>query len=143
MIAKNNDFATILKQSGYSVTIPRKTVYDALSAHAVLTMAELQRACPAVNRASIYRTVELFEKLSIVKRIYTGWKYRIELGEAFHDHHHHITCSRCSRYTRLADDPALEQALQQLAAKSRYTMTSHELEMQGICSACQTTWPSA
>lgn len=138
MIAKNNDFATILRQSGYSVTLPRKTVYDALSAHAVLTMAELVQACPAINRASVYRAVELFEKLSIVKRIYTGWKYRIELGEAFHDHHHHITCSRCSRYVRLEEDTELEKALQRLAAKSQYVMTGHELEMHGICSTCQT-----
>jgi Fe2+ or Zn2+ uptake regulation protein len=86
-------FEKSLKQAGVSLTKPRQVVFKGLQHHKSLTMAELVAACTGVDRASVYRTTELFERLGIIIRIPNGWKYRLELGEAFHEHHHHATCS--------------------------------------------------
>ncbi|QQS19721.1 transcriptional repressor [Candidatus Saccharibacteria bacterium] len=131
-------FETALKQNNLSLTKPRQAVFEALQHHKSLTMAELVAACPGVNRASVYRTSEVFERLGIIMRIPTGWKYRLELGEAFHEHHHHATCSACGASIALPEDLALEKRLRDLAARRNFTLISHQIELTGHCDACVT-----
>lgn len=119
------------------MTKPRQAVFEALQHHQSLTMSELVAACPDIDRASVYRTAEVFERLGVVVRIPTGWKYRLELGEAFHEHHHHATCSNCGASIALPEDPALEKRLHELAKRRSFTLTSHQIELNGLCEACQ------
>jgi Fe2+ or Zn2+ uptake regulation protein len=130
-------FEKTLKQHQLSLTKPRQAVFAALQHHKSLPMSELVRSCSAVDRASVYRTCETFEKLGIIVRIPTGWKYRLELGEAFHEHHHHATCSTCGASIALPEDPALERRLQDLAHRRNFTLTSHQIELTGLCETCQ------
>lgn len=122
----------------YSLTRPRRVVFDALSDTVPLTMQELVAACsPSIDRASIYRTVSLYEQLGIVHRILRGWKYTLELSDAFQHHHHHMHCTRCGRTLTLPEDQQLEVRLRRLAAANGFTPHSHSLEISGICSDCQ------
>lgn len=130
-------FVQSLKAAGQSLTRPRQLVFDALQHHRSLTMHELTKACAGVDRASVYRTVELFEKLGIIVRIPTGWKYRLELGEAFHEHHHHATCRVCGASIALPEDAELEKRLEKLAAQRHFTLESHQIELTGTCEACR------
>ena len=130
-------FEKSLKQAGVSLTKPRQVVFKGLQHHKSLTMAELVAACTGVDRASVYRTTELFERLGIIIRIPNGWKYRLELGEAFHEHHHHATCSSCGASIALPEDPALEKRLQTLAKRRNFTLTTHQIELTGTCESCQ------
>lgn len=132
-----NIFENALKQNHISLTKPRQAVFDALQHHKSLSMAELVSACSDVDRASVYRTTDTFEKLGIIMRIPTGWKYRLELGEAFHEHHHHATCSQCGASIALPEDSALEKRLRHLAARRNFTLTSHQIELTGLCETCQ------
>ena len=126
-----------LRAAHQSLTKPRQTVFNALQHHRSLTMHELVAACAHVNRASVYRTVELFETLGIVSRIPNGWKYRLELGEKFLDHHHHATCSNCGASIALPEDKILEMHLQALAARKNFALHSHQIELIGLCQSCQ------
>lgn len=130
-------FEKVLSEHGQSLTKPRQTVFDALQHHKSLTMTELLQACKKVDRASVYRTVTLYEKLGIIVRIPNGWKYRLELGEAFLEHHHHASCRRCGASIALPEDEALEQKLQELAARRSFQLESHQIELVGLCEACQ------
>lgn len=130
-------FEKFLRANKLSLTKPRQAVFDALQHHKSLTMAELVAACPGVDRASVYRTSEVFESLQVIVRIPTGWKYRLELGEAFHEHHHHATCSSCGASIALPEDPALEKRLQALAKRRNFTLTTHQIELTGTCESCQ------
>ena len=132
-----NVFEKALKKNRVSLTKPRQAVFNALQHHRSFTMAELIAACPGIDRASVYRTSELFEKLGILVRIPHGWKYRLELGEAFHEHHHHATCATCGASIALPEDPALETRLHELAARRHFTLTSHQIELTGTCAACR------
>gem|GEM_PF-172300 len=85
-----------LKSHGYSVTKSRKTVFMALLDREPQSIAELTKIVgDTTDRASIYRTLELFESLNIVERLPIGWKHKFELSDAFTTHHHHATCIRC------------------------------------------------
>lgn len=126
-----------LKDHGYSVTSVRTAVFAALSNKEPIEMQELIVILPQVDRASIYRTVALFEKLGIVQRLQIGWKYKLELSDTFSYHHHHLTCRECGTVVSLREDPMLEANLQALAGEYGYKDLAHQLEISGLCPTCQ------
>lgn len=99
-------------------------------------MHELVAHCPDVDRATLYRNIELFEELGIVRRLQIGWKYRLELADSFVHHHHHMTCSACGVVIALAEDSELERRLLSLADGFGFTAQDHQLEIRGLCQAC-------
>jgi Fur family ferric uptake transcriptional regulator len=125
-----------LKAARQSLTKPRRVVFESMQHQEPMTMHELVTSCANVDRASVYRTITLFEQLNIVQRLQTGWKYKLELSDAFHAHHHHATCLHCGAVIPLPEDVALESQLQRLAAGHQFKLQSHQLELSGICQEC-------
>ncbi len=137
MIEPMQQLAKTLKDSGQSLTNPRKTVFEALLDSEPVTMQELVHACPAIGETSVYRTIDVFTRLGIVQRIQIGWKYKIELSGEFQDHHHHLTCQRCGKVIPFEEDPKLEKYLETIAMQNDFEMRDHMLEIQGLCSSCR------
>lgn len=138
MIAEIPTIATILKQRGHSVTKARQHVFTALTDSGPITMAQLvNKVHSRVDRASVYRAVELFEKLGIVNRLQIGWKYKLELSDLFTEHHHHATCMQCGSVISLEEDPQLEQGIRRLAQAAGFASKSHTLEIKGLCATCK------
>lgn len=133
-----DDLGAILKRGGYSLTKARKTVFDLLRNEDAQTMRVIvQRARGGIDRATIYRTVELFEELGIVHRVNIGWKYKIELSDVFLDHHHHFYCTNCGNTFNLKSSSMLETMIDSLTSKEGFSPRWHQLEMYGLCPACQ------
>lgn len=137
MSDSNEQLAKALRKHNQSVTQARQTVFAALQDKEPQTMSEVVVACPSIDRASVYRTISLFESLSIVRRLQIGWKYKLELTDAFHHHHHHLSCMRCGAIVSLPENPRIETWLRQLATENGYAMEDHQLEIQGVCSRCK------
>ena len=138
MTEPDQQFKTVLKTWAYSLTKTRQAVFKALQDKEPQTMHEIIMACNGqTDRASVYRTILLFEKLGIVQRLQIGWKYKLELSDRFHRHHHHMTCQNCSQTYALPADQKLEARLRQLAYKQNFRMTGHQLEIHGVCDNCQ------
>lgn len=130
----------ILKDNAYSLTKPRQLVCELLHGQDPQSMRELSsRAAGRIDRASLYRTIALFEKLGIVQRIYIGWKYKIELSDIFTHHHHHISCLKCGKIVAITEEDKIEQLIADLAAKHNFTAQNHQLEIRGLCPDCQAT----
>lgn len=101
-------------------------------------MQKVVQACfGKADRASVYRTIALFEQLGIVQRLQIGWKYKLELSDDFHQHHHHLTCLQCGAIRPLNEDPRLEKRLALLAEAQDFLMVNHQLEIQGVCKNCR------
>lgn len=132
-----DQFRARLRTQGYSLTHAREAVFMALQNQEPLTINQLVEACPKIDRASIYRTVKVFEKLGIVQRLQIGWKYKLELSDEFHVHHHHFTCLNCNTTTALPESTELEAHLVGLSAKNNFKMQNHLLEISGLCQNCQ------
>lgn len=131
-------FRAHLTSHGYSITKPRVNIFNIVSTHGPLTLKQLQDyAEPSVDRASVYRTVALFEALNIVSRLQIGWKYKIELSEDFSPHHHHITCQLCSKIITLKDSEEIENLITKLETEHRLKITHHTLEFIAVCNQCQ------
>jgi Fur family ferric uptake transcriptional regulator len=126
---------TLLSKHHYSLTQPRQIVFKALQDQEPLAMQQLITTIPEVDRASIYRTVSLFEQIGVVQRLQQGWKYKIELSDAFAAHHHHLTCTHCKRVIPI-NAQALEQFIEQLAVQNHFAAQSHQVEIQGLCKSC-------
>jgi Fe2+ or Zn2+ uptake regulation protein len=125
-----------LKGQGYSLTFARRTVFAGLLARETQTLGELIKACWQIDRVTVYRTVALFERLGIIQRRPIGWRYQIELSDAFSHHHHHLACKHCGQIIPLAADDLLEDRLKALAKSHGFMMDDHQLEIQGLCNNC-------
>lgn len=133
------DYLKRLKDKGYKLTTPRKMVLDQLSQHP-LTISEiadkLRDNKVKVDLVSIYRTLELFVKLSLVHVIEFGdGKRRYELIDN-KNHHHHLVCHNCGKVedVRLTVE---EKILSDVKHQSDFRVERHSLELFGLCINCQ------
>lgn len=130
-------FVGTLQQNGFSVTKPRKLIFTILDSNDPLTMADIIKACNSkLDRVTVYRTIDLFEKLHIVQKLNMGWKYKVELSSPYQLHHHHLTCLGCSRIVALPEDKILESRLSLLAESEDFKALDHQLEIRGYCQTC-------
>lgn len=134
---KHDNLRALLKKNGSSLTKSRRLIFDLLLDQEPQSMQVLaQRADGKVDRATVYRTIETFERLGIVHRLNIGWKYKIELSDIFQGHHHHFYCTKCSKTYSLTANPMLETMIDSAVAKEGFSARSHQLEIYGLCSSC-------
>lgn len=129
------EIKTLLKQQGFSSTKTRLSVLHTLLSMQPVSIKQLVTALPQVDRATVYRTIDLFVDLGITKKVYTGFTYRLELGDDFQEHHHHLTCLRCGVIIDV-HAPEIEYALEQLSSNNGFRPVRHDIEIVGYCSNC-------
>lgn len=130
-------FKQTLKDAGASATRGRQIVFIHLMSRGPLSVGQLARQLEdRLDRATVYRTVELFEKLGIVNRIWHGFKHQVELSEIFTPHHHHALCQNCGRTIDVSSSE-LEAVLATVAKRNRFLAVSHSVELIGYCDRCQ------
>ncbi len=129
------EIKNLLKQQGFSTTKTRLAVLRSLLRIQPATMSQLIVATPDIDRATVYRTIDLFVDLGIAKKVHTGFEYRTELSDSFQEHHHHLTCLRCGTVIDV-HTPEIEYAIEQTANDNGFRATRHDLEVTGYCSNC-------
>jgi Fur family ferric uptake transcriptional regulator len=101
------------------------------------TITELVSKTKSImNKSTVYRTIDLFEKINVTKRVYSGWKYTIELSDNFSPHHHHITCTNCGNVVSFIESTSLLNELTNLEKSLNFKITSHSIELKGLCRNC-------
>ena len=127
----------LLTQHRLSNTRVRREVFNVLlHSNRALSMSELIQRCSSIDRVSVYRCIEIFEKVGIVHRVQTGWKYKLELGDKFKPHHHHMTCLTCGRSIEIDDPKSLDAAIQNISRQYSFQPTRHSFEVEGYCLLC-------
>lgn len=133
----HNELETVFAKEGYRLTTPRRQVFDALhKTETPLAIAAIIKACPDVDRVSIYRTLELFTKLGIADIIPFGWKQRYELTSPFKPHHHHLYCTTCGKLIDIHSQ-RLEQIVALITRDHHFTPVEHKFEISGQCEECR------
>lgn len=134
----NHELETILKNAGQSVTKPRRAVFETLArADEPLKNGDIARRTPSVDRASVYRTLDLFTKLGVTTTTIRGWTPFTELAEPFKPHHHHMICELCGHTKEIAND-TLEDVLALIANRHTFALKQHIVELSGVCNKCAT-----
>ena len=109
----------------------------------VLTAHEIAERLRAGRRpvgiATVYRTLEALEDLSLVRRLDVGGgtpaRYEPALPDGA-DHHHHLLCANCGRAFPF-QDAELEAAIDSVAARLDHTVHGHDVVLTGICRECR------
>ena len=124
---------------GHRLTAARQTIIEALvqsEGHitADALAARVHATVPQIGRMTVYRTLELLSRLGVVRPIYQGTgaaHYVLMTGGS----HHHLICNRCHGVIEFDDCTAGELA-RQLADRFNFQVSSHLLELNGICANC-------
>ncbi|MBI4492901.1 MAG: transcriptional repressor [Chloroflexi bacterium] len=87
-----------------------------------------------VARATVYRTVEVLERVGLLARIHLDNRHGYTVCEE--GHHHHLLCERCGVVIPV-DASDVEVAIRRLADALRFQVDTHLLEFAGLCEACQ------
>lgn len=133
----SDKFTQILKHNNVSVTSVRRAIFDALAeTDKPLKNGEIAALVPSVDRASVYRTLELFDRLGLTTTVIRGWTPFTELAEPFKYHHHHIICQECGRVVEIENE-TLEDVLNLIATRHDFTLSKHTVELVGTCSNCK------
>lgn len=126
----------VLKDNGFSATEPRKEVLRALTANGASAAQLSSRLIETLDRATVYRTLSLFEQTGIVNRSSIHDEAFYELSELFQPHHHHASCQQCGRIIDVSSRQ-LESAITALAKDEGFLAVNHSLEIRGYCVRCQ------
>src|SRR5690554_4993718 len=100
-----NQYEGILQKEGYKLTNQRRDILKAivhnknehLSCEDVFSIVSKEN--PEIGIATVYRTLQLFEKLNIVYKINFDdglSRYELNFGTENH-HHHHLICLKCGK----------------------------------------------
>ena len=130
-----------LAAAGHRASAPRTEVVEAIAELGCSVSAReiedlLRDRDSTVGLASIYRALELLERLGLVKRIDLGdAATRYEAASPGGEHHHHIVCDSCGTVERFEDD-ALERAIHTLSDRTSFSVATHDVTLHGECPAC-------
>ncbi len=132
------EFKSILMKNGYRITNAREETFKLLLTQQPQSIKKLiSRSNGKIDRVSIYRNIELFEKLGIANRVYTGWKYKIELSENFVAHHHHLSCLSCGQIIDIEDEKHIDEFIDIVSKKVGFKPQRHIFEVEGYCKNCR------
>lgn len=135
-----DNFRRILTDNGYRITEAREDTFKLLIGPEPQSMREIiAKADGKVDRVSVYRSIELFEKLGIAYRIYIGWKYKLELSDEFVAHHHHLSCLNCGKVIDIEDEQHIDEFIESVASRVGFKPRRHQFEVDGYCSDCQSS----
>ncbi|MFC1941219.1 Fur family transcriptional regulator [Chloroflexota bacterium] len=130
-----------LKQHGYKLTPQRQAVIKLIaSSQGHLTPAAIYEKVhqdhPNVGLVTIYRTLEILDKLGLICEVHAGGNCRSYLARRPSEHHHHLICSNCGRVDDFTDCN-LSELEQSLSKNSGFRIDGHLLEFIGLCRNCR------
>ena len=102
----------MLADAGHRASAPREEVIEAIASLGCSVTARevsdlLRERGSGVGLASIYRALELLERLGLIKRFDVGEGVaRYEPAHPSGEHHHHVVCDSCGKVEPFEDDGA-------------------------------------
>lgn len=139
---RTTDWRDDLRARGYRLTPQRelilKAVQDLDHASPEDILAEVRKTAEGVNLSTVYRALDLLEKIGLVSHTHLGHG-----APAYHattePDHVHLVCRNCQRVTEAAPDVAAE-LVGRLADEQGFQADVRHLTLFGTCrDCCETT----
>jgi Fur family ferric uptake transcriptional regulator len=133
-----------LVSKGIRITAQRRAIVEViqeakehLDAGALLELARQRE--PNVDRATVYRTIELLKELRFIDELdlmhLEGEKHYYEVKTT--QDHIHLACFRCGRIEEFSS-PVFERLKAEISKQSGFKIRVSRLEVGGNCRACAT-----
>ena len=146
---QSDDFKKMIRSMGLKITSQRMLILSCLHNAEVLandrhiTAQELFEKVShfdgSVGFATVYRFLRnLAEKEFVTEVRMGGQSSRYELTTQHH--HDHLTCTGCGKICEF-ENPKIEKLQSQVADHFGFILTSHILELYGLCPSCQIGQP--
>lgn len=135
-----SNFVVLAKRYRLRDTLPRRFIFGQLEKGNIHFPTLVTNCSPAgIDASTVYRNIDLFRKAGLVTESGTGKNRYVQLISDQSDHFHHLRCESCGQ-TVSFDDDILEGLLKTIARKNGFSsVSSHTIEMLGLCLKCQTT----
>ncbi len=133
-----------LGRTGHRITEPRRAVARLIAERdghfsAAELVEDARHRRMGIGRATVFRALDLFASLELVERVdLPGGDHAYVACEPVH--HHHAICTSCGRSIDVADE-GLAALLAKVGRHAGFRVTTHRLELFGICAACQAATP--
>lgn len=90
---------------------------------------------PHMNVSTVYRTLELLEKLGLVTKTDLG-DGRVRYHNIQDGHHHHLLCQRCGAVIDV-EESMLSPLWAEIRQKHDFKVDMKHLAFFGLCSSCR------
>lgn len=142
---QSDDFKKMIRAMGLKVTDQRMLILACLhdsemkSGDRHVTAQELYEKVSVVDKsvgfATVYRFLRNLAEKSFVTEVRMGGQpSRYELTSQ--EHHDHLTCTKCGKICEFENEK-IEKLQAQVAEHFGFVLTSHILELYGVCPSCQ------
>lgn len=131
--------ANKLSELGYRLTPQRIMVLSAIEdsddhISAEEIYAQIVAKYPQVNISTVYRTLELLKRLSLVTETNLGGG-RVRYHSVEKGHHHHLVCQECGAIIDL-DESVLSSLKDTLRREYKFIADLRHLAILGHCANC-------
>jgi Fur family ferric uptake transcriptional regulator len=141
----DSSLADVLRSRGLRLTAQRQLVLEAVYALGHATPDQVHAAvaqkAAGVNITTVYRTLELLEKLGLVTHAHLSHG-----APTYHamgvDQHVHLVCRDCGGVDEIV--PAvLDSVVRELAAERGFVVDVGHVALFGLCSRCAAAGPAS
>ena len=133
------DYAILLKESGLKATFQRTNILSVVEKNGHMSIEaiydEVSKIHPSLSLATIYKNIVLMvEKGVVVEVPIAGKKSKYELSKADHIH---LICTECGDVEDKPCAEATDKLFYELTDKEHFTLNKRQVNLYGVCSACQ------
>jgi Fur family ferric uptake transcriptional regulator len=129
----SSDLAAELHARGLRMTPQRDRILTAVRELGHATPEQIREAVPEVDLTTVYRTLELFESVGLIRHAHLGHgpaSYR-----PAEDDHIHVVCHLCGRVLEAPSD-LVDDLERRLAEDSNFVLDRAHFTVFGRCAEC-------
>jgi Fur family zinc uptake transcriptional regulator/Fur family ferric uptake transcriptional regulator len=132
--------ATILKQLKLKVTPRRQEIMNCLGRERSYLSADevwnlVKPRLGSIGLPTVYRILDELAAAGVISRIFLADRKQYYFLCSNQDHHHHFVCESCRRVEDV-EECGLDGVARDIARRSGGRVTSHILQINGICGNC-------
>ena len=133
------NYAALMREHGFRVTPQRQIILDAICEGGGHTTpdeiyARVRAKAPAINRATVYRTLDFLSELRLIVAMRIGGQVYYEI--AGDTPHHHLVCRSCGSVEKIGHD-AVQSFFAGIARDLQFTVDMDHLALFGLCKQCR------
>ena len=135
------NFKNILIENNYRLTQQREEIlkvflkYKEKHFNAEQLLDILKKRDENIGLATVYRNLELFHRLGILKQLDFNDAYKYYELNLVEKHHHHLICINCDKIIEFSDE-ALVDFEKKLEKEYDFDIKDHIIKFYGICKEC-------
>ncbi len=127
-------------QHNLKITKQRRAVLEAfLGSEDHVSAEELYKLVtekePKIGLATVYRTLSLLTQSGLASELDFGDGQKRYEHKFMHSHHDHMICTECGKIIEFSH-PMIEKLQEEVATRHGFKLTSHKLDLFGLCSQC-------